>query len=70
MGSSAMASCLDLLHPTPELKSTRRARIRLLTRLSRLTDAHSIDELRDTKAAPHAELVAILQTLAQKRSDA
>jgi len=54
----------------PELKSTRRARIRLLTRLSRLTDAHSIDELRNTKTAPHAELVAILQTLAQKRSDA
>ncbi|WP_342237901.1 hypothetical protein [Inquilinus sp. OTU3971] len=46
-----------------ELKSTRRARIRLLARLSRLTDAHPIDVLRDPKTAPHAELVAILRTL-------
>ncbi len=47
------------------LKSTRRARIRLLTRLSRLIDAHSIDALRDPRTAPHAELVAILRNLAQ-----
>jgi hypothetical protein len=47
-----------------ELKSTRRARIRLLVRLSRLTDAHSPDELSDPKTTPHAELVAILRTLA------
>jgi hypothetical protein len=48
-----------------ELKSTRRARIRSLVRLSRLTDAYSIDVLRDSKTAPHAELVGILQTLAR-----
>ena len=47
-----------------ELKSTRRARIRLLTRLSRLADAHSMDVLRDSKTAPHAALVAILRSLA------
>jgi hypothetical protein len=47
-----------------ELKSTRRARIRLLTRLSRLADAHSIDVLRDPKTAPHSELAAILRSLA------
>ena len=47
-----------------ELKSTRRARIRLLTRLSRLADAHSIDVLRDPKTAAHAELAAILRSLA------
>jgi hypothetical protein len=47
-----------------ELKSTRRARIRLLTRLSRLADAHSIEVLRDPKTAAHAELVAILRSLA------
>ena len=46
-----------------ELKSTRRARIRSLVRLSRLTDAHPIDVLRDPKTAPHAELVAILTEL-------
>jgi hypothetical protein len=48
-----------------ELKSTRRARIRLLTRLSRLADAHSIDVLRDPKTAAHAELTTILRSLAQ-----
>jgi hypothetical protein len=53
-----------------ELKSTRRARIRSLVRLSRLTDAHSIAELRDPKTAPHAELVAILRSLTQKRRPA
>jgi hypothetical protein len=49
-----------------ELKLTRRARIRLLARLSRLADAHSIDVLRDPKTAPHAELVAILRSLSHR----
>jgi hypothetical protein len=48
-----------------ELKSTRRARIRLLVRLSRLTDAHSLDVLSDAKTPPHGELVAILRNLAR-----
>lgn len=47
-----------------ELKSTRRARIRLLVQLSRLMDAHSLDVLSDPKTPPHAELVAILRNLA------
>jgi hypothetical protein len=49
--------------PSSALKSTRRARIRLLVRLSRLTDAHALDELSDPKTQPHAELVAILRNL-------
>lgn len=49
-----------------ELKSTRRARIRSLVRLSRLTEAHSIDVLGDPKTTAHAQLVTILQTLTQK----
>jgi hypothetical protein len=48
-----------------ELKSTRRARIRLLTRLSRLTEAHSIDELSDRTTAAHAEMASILLDLAR-----
>jgi hypothetical protein len=48
-----------------ELKSTRRARIRLLVQLSRLIDAHSLDVLSDPKTPPHAELVAILRNLAR-----
>lgn len=47
-----------------ELKSTRRARIRLLTRLSRLIEAHSVETLCDPKSPPHAELVTILRQLA------
>jgi len=46
------------------LKSSRRARIRLLTRLGRLTEAQSIETLTDRGSAPHAELVRILRQLA------
>ena len=49
-----------------ELKSTRRSRIRLLVQLSKLTDAHSIRELRDPATTSNAELVTILTKLAQK----
>ena len=48
-----------------ELKSTRRARIRQLIRLSRLTEAHSLETLGDPASGPHAELVAILRSLAR-----
>jgi hypothetical protein len=48
------------------LKSTRRARIRLLVRLTRLTDAHGIDELSDPSSASHTELVGILRSLARE----
>src|SRR5262245_24927458 len=47
-----------------KMKSTRRARIRLLVRLTRLIDSHPIDVLRDPKTEPNAELVATLQALA------
>jgi len=53
---------------TSELKSTRRARIRLLTRLGRLTDAQSIDILSDPRSEPHAELVRILRELASPKA--
>jgi hypothetical protein len=46
-----------------ELQSTRRARIRLLVRLGRLTEAHPIETLRDPTTAPHAEMVEILRSL-------
>jgi hypothetical protein len=46
-----------------QLKSTRRARIRLLTQLSRLMDAHPLSELEDRSSAPHDELVRILRGL-------
>ena len=49
-----------------ELKSTRRARIRQLVRLSRLTEAHSIETLGDPASRPHAELIGILRSLARR----
>jgi hypothetical protein len=58
---------LIFMRRTTELKARRRARIRSLVRLSELTNAHSIDELRDPKTASHAELVAILVSLTEKR---
>jgi len=51
-----------------DLKLTRRQRIRTLTKLSRLTEAHTIEELRDPATPAHAELVALLRTLAQRAS--
>jgi hypothetical protein len=53
--------------PSSELKSTRRARIRLLVRLARLTDAHSMAVLQDPAARAHAELLGILRSLAGDR---
>ncbi len=48
-----------------ELQLNRRQRIRELLRLSRLTDAHSVDEFRDPTGAPHQEMIEILQRLAR-----
>jgi hypothetical protein len=49
-----------------ELQLNRRQRIRELLRLSRLMDAHSIGEFRDSTSAAHAQLIDILQPLARK----
>ena len=46
-----------------QLKSTRRQRIRLLVRLSRLTEVNSLETLRDSASTPHAQLVGILENL-------
>lgn len=50
------------------LKSTRRARIRLLTRLARLTERYPIAVLSDPRSPPHAELVAILRDLSRSEA--
>ena len=47
-----------------EAKLTRRQRIRLLTRLNRLTEANSIEAFSDRTSPAHKELVAILHELA------
>ena len=48
-----------------ELQLNRRQRIRELLRLSRLADAHSVDEFHDPTSAPHQELIDIMQRLAR-----
>jgi hypothetical protein len=47
-----------------EAKLTRRRRIRLLTRLNRLTEANPIEAFSDRTSPVHTELVAILHELA------
>jgi hypothetical protein len=48
-----------------ELQLNRRQRIRELMRLSKLMDAHPIEEFRDSNSAAHQELVGIVQALAR-----
>jgi hypothetical protein len=52
------------------LKSTRRQRIRLLARLSRLTEAYPMAVLQDPRSVPHRELATILRTLAHGKDAA
>jgi hypothetical protein len=52
-------------HRPSELQLNRRQRIRELARLSRLADAHSVDEFRDPTTAAHRQLVEIVQRLAR-----
>ena len=47
-----------------EAKLTRRRRIRLLTRLNRLTEVHPIQAFSEWGSPVHAELVSILDELA------
>jgi hypothetical protein len=47
-----------------EAKLTRRRRIRLLTRLNRLTEANAIEVFSERGSGAHSELIAILRELA------
>ena len=49
-----------------DLQLNRRQRIRELLRLSRLADAHSIDEFRNPTSLAHRHMVEILQQLARQ----
>jgi hypothetical protein len=50
-----------------ELQLNRRERIRELARLSKLADAHSVDELRDPTSVAHTQLIEIVRRLAGDR---
>jgi hypothetical protein len=47
-----------------ELPLNRRQRILELVRLSKLADAHSVDEFRDPTSVAHTQLVDIMRRLA------
>jgi hypothetical protein len=49
-----------------ELKLQRRQRIRALVKLSRLTETHSLDELRDRNAPAHLEMIDLITKLAAR----
>jgi hypothetical protein len=53
-------------HRSTSLKATRRARIRMLARLTRLTEAHPPEELADNTSKVHRELVALIRGLAER----
>jgi hypothetical protein len=53
-----------------ELKLTRRQRIRALVKLSRLTEAHTLEELADRNTAAHATLIGIIGGLAMRKTPA
>jgi hypothetical protein len=50
-----------------ELKLQRRQRIRALVKLSRLTETHSLDELRDRNAPAHLEMIDLITKLAARK---
>jgi hypothetical protein len=50
-----------------ELKLTRRQRIRALVKLSRLTETHTLDELRDRNTSAHAEMIDLIAGLAMRK---
>jgi len=52
-------------HRPSELQLNRRQRIRELVRLSKLADAHSVDEFHDPTSSAHTQLVDIVRRLAQ-----
>jgi len=52
-----------------EAKLTRRQRIRLLTRLNRLTVANSVEVISERGAPAHTEWVAILRELTARPGD-
>jgi hypothetical protein len=55
-----------LTHRPSELQLNRRQRIRELARLSRLADAHSVDDFRDPSSTAHRQLIDIVRRLARK----
>jgi hypothetical protein len=54
---------------SPQVKLMRRQRIRTLVKLTRLTEAHTLDELRDPHTAAHATMFGLISGLAMRGSN-
>jgi hypothetical protein len=64
-GEGELGRILFTYRPS-ELQLNRRQRIRELVRLSRLADAHSVDDFEDPANTAHKELVDVVRRLARK----
>jgi hypothetical protein len=63
-GDGELAKVLFTRRPA-EVKQTRRQRIRTLTKLNRLADAHSMNELSDPPTAAHKQMLLLVAGLAK-----
>jgi hypothetical protein len=50
------------------MKLIRRQRIRALVKLGRLTETHTLDELRDRNTPAHLEMIDLLTQLAARKT--
>jgi hypothetical protein len=67
-GSGELAKIL-FARRSSELKLRRRQRVRALVKLSRLTENHSLDELRDRNTPAHQEMINLITKLSARRGD-
>ncbi len=63
-GDGELTKLLFTRRPS-EIKQTRRQRIRALTRLNRLTDAHSMSELSNPATPAHSEMLRLVASLSK-----
>jgi hypothetical protein len=67
-GSGELAKIL-FTRRSSELKLRRRQRVRALVKLSRLTETHSLDELRDRNTSANQEMIDLITKLAARKGD-
>ena len=66
-GSGELAKIL-FTRRSSELKLRRRQRVRALVKLSRLTETHTLDELRDRNSAAHLVMIDLITKLASRKT--
>jgi hypothetical protein len=67
-GSGELAKIL-FTRRSSELKLRRRQRVRALVKLSRLTETHSLDELRDRSTPAHLEMIDLITKLSARKGE-